>query len=41
MIEKQHLVPSINFSRPNRNISFVNSPFYLVNEFQKWDVEKK
>lgn len=40
MIEKQHLVPSINFSRPNRNISFVNSPFYLVNEFQKWDVEK-
>ncbi len=40
MIDKHYLVPSINFSRPNKHISFSNSPFYLVNEFKKWDMEK-
>ncbi|SBO17133.1 beta-ketoacyl synthase N-terminal-like domain-containing protein [Carnobacterium divergens] len=39
MMNNKSFVPSINFSVPNKNISFIDSPFYLVNQTEPWHSE--
>lgn len=39
---KYHLLlPSLYFSYPNKKINFVDSPFYLIDETQKWESKKR
>jgi acyl transferase domain-containing protein len=35
-LENQALPPSLHFERPNPNIDFENSPFYVVSRLQEW-----
>jgi len=34
----KEIPPSINFERPNPNIDFINSPFYVNNRLKTWDI---
>ncbi len=35
-LENEMLPPSLHFERPNPNIDFANSPFYVVDRLQEW-----
>lgn len=35
------LLPSLYFSYPNKKINFIDSPFYLIDEVQKWESKKR
>jgi len=37
MLEHKMMVPTINFSEPNPQIDFPNSPFYVNTELKPWD----
>ena len=36
-LKNKMLAPSLHFTRPNPNIDFANSPFYVVDKLKKWD----
>jgi amino acid adenylation domain-containing protein len=36
----KQIPPSINFERPNPNISFTDSPFYVNGELKAWDTDQ-
>ncbi|MBN3346598.1 beta-ketoacyl synthase [Clostridium botulinum] len=40
-LKNKTLVPSINFNKPNKNIDFSNSPFYVNTETKKWVTRNK
>ncbi|HEY7389821.1 MAG TPA: beta-ketoacyl synthase N-terminal-like domain-containing protein [Bryobacteraceae bacterium] len=40
-LEKQTLVPSINFQTPNPQIDFANSPFYVNTKLRPWEANGK
>ncbi|HTH82805.1 MAG TPA: amino acid adenylation domain-containing protein, partial [Mucilaginibacter sp.] len=35
------LLPSIGYSKPNKNIDFLNSPFYVNDKLTDWESDKK
>jgi len=37
-LKNKELAPSLHFNRPNEKIDFANSPVYVNNELQEWDV---
>ncbi|MCB0746873.1 MAG: type I polyketide synthase, partial [Ignavibacteriae bacterium] len=39
-IYNNRILPSINYSEPNPQIDFVNSPFYVNTQLKKWDNSK-
>ncbi len=39
-LKNKALLPSINFSSPNKKIEFISSPLYLVNEHKNWESQK-
>jgi len=40
-LQNKKLLPSINFKKPNPNIDFANSPFFVNDRLQDWAVDKK
>ena len=38
-LKEKELPPSLNFTRPNPNISFTGSPFYVNTTLKPWDVK--
>lgn len=36
-LKNKTLAPSLHFTRPNPNIDFANSPFYVVDKLKEWD----
>lgn len=42
MILKNRMIPpSINFKNPNRQIDFINSPFFVTTEGKEWPIDEK
>lgn len=41
MLKQKMLVPSIHFEKPNPQIDFTNSPFYVNTEVRKWESDSK
>ncbi len=39
-LNEKILPPSINFSRPNKNIDFANSPFRVITQSEEWKTNK-
>ncbi|NFF81602.1 amino acid adenylation domain-containing protein [Clostridium botulinum] len=40
MLKNRKIPPTINFSRPNNFINFINSPIYIVDKYQEWVKEE-
>lgn len=39
-LKNRMLAPSLNFTHPNPNIDFANSPFYVVSKLEEWNTTK-
>ncbi|AEV69224.1 thioester reductase domain-containing protein [Acetivibrio clariflavus] len=39
-LKNEEIPPTINFSRPNRNIDFVNSPVFVIDKILEWKREE-
>jgi len=40
-LHHKQIPPSINFNKPNPNIDFANSPFFVNTELRNWDAKEK
>jgi amino acid adenylation domain-containing protein len=40
-LHNKQILPSINFTKPNPNIDFANSPFFVNTELKNWDTNGK